>query len=53
MWLKYTIQPFARQFFDAVSSVQLPASNDLRGFSLETFMMTYLPYIIHSTLHKV
>jgi hypothetical protein len=27
-WLNYTIQPFARQFFDAISSVQLLAAKD-------------------------
>jgi hypothetical protein len=26
--LNYTVQPFARQFFDTISSVQLLAAND-------------------------
>jgi hypothetical protein len=27
-WLNYTLQPFARQYFDDISSVQLRAAND-------------------------
>jgi hypothetical protein len=32
--LNYTIQPLARQFFEAISSVQLSAANDSHVFSL-------------------
>jgi len=31
-WPKYTIQPFARPFFDAISSVQLPVVKDTQVF---------------------
>jgi len=31
-WLNRTIQPFARQFSDAISSMQLLAANDLHVF---------------------
>jgi hypothetical protein len=30
--LKYKFQPFARQFFDAISLIQLPAANDIHVF---------------------
>ena len=33
-WLNNAIQPFTRQFFDAISSVQLLAANDMHFFYL-------------------
>jgi len=33
-WLNYTIQPYARQFSDDISLVQLLAANDKHVFSL-------------------
>jgi len=31
-WLKYTFQPFARQFFDVISFVQLIEAKDFHAF---------------------
>jgi hypothetical protein len=31
-WLYYTIQPFDRQFFDAITSLQVVASSDWHVF---------------------
>jgi hypothetical protein len=34
-WLKYTVLPFARQFFDTISSAQVVASKEWYFFSLK------------------
>jgi hypothetical protein len=54
--LNFPIQPFARQFFGVLTSVQLLAAKDSNVFfSLKLYgdVTTYLPFIIHSTFHRL
>ena len=37
-WLKYTVQPFVREFFGFIYSVQLFGANDSQVFLSKTFI---------------
>jgi len=41
------------QFFDAISSVQLLTANDWHALNFYEYHITYLLFIMHSTLHKL
>jgi len=54
--LNYKIQPFSRQLYDPIYSVQLLAAKDSHVFfsqNLYEDLRTYLPFILHSILHKL